>query len=83
MNDNEYINNINEYFKNLQAIKLNIYFVKGYDYLPFSITIEEINDSYKNNNNTLIIILSVVISFFIFGFISGISLIIIIIAINI
>ena len=65
---NENITNYNEYFDNVKTMKLNIYFEKGYDYLPFSITIEEINELHqKNNNNTLIIILSVVITFFIFS----------------
>ena len=69
MKDNEYMNNINKYFNNVEKIKLNIYFEKEYNYLPFSITIEEKKESHQNNNNTLIIILSIVISFFIFGFI--------------
>ena len=69
INEDDYINHINEYFKNIEKIKLNLYFVKGYDCLPFSITIEEMDESLKDNNNndTLIIILSVVIGFFIFG----------------
>ena len=49
MNDNEFINNINEYFKNVEKIKLNIYFVKWYDYLPYCLTIEEIKGSHQNN----------------------------------